>query len=106
MNSSLAHHVSKISEVPGQLFLVKLLFKNKLSVSILGLYAEASLAVRFSQAFDINSMIAKAINESSFVVLGGNFNKNGSQKCASFKKCLDLGLVNSLDGSSYVKKST
>ncbi|KAG9294261.1 hypothetical protein G9A89_021620 [Geosiphon pyriformis] len=106
MDSSLAHHVSKISEVPGQLLLVKLLFKNKLSVSILGLYAGASLAVCFFQAFDINSMIAKAINESSFVVLGSDFNKNGFRKCASFKKCLDLGLVNSLSGSFYVKEST
>ncbi|KAG9296236.1 hypothetical protein G9A89_014828 [Geosiphon pyriformis] len=70
MNTFLAHYVSRISEVPGQLLSVKLLFKNKLSVSILGLYAGAFLA------------------------------------CASYRKCLDLGLVNSLSGSFYIKKST
>ncbi|KAG9290566.1 hypothetical protein G9A89_020936 [Geosiphon pyriformis] len=87
MNIFLARHVSKIFEVPGWLFLVKLLFKNKLSVSILGLYAGVSLAVCFSQSNNINSIIAKVVNESSFVVL-------------------DLGLVNSLSGSSCVKKFT
>ncbi|KAG9298015.1 hypothetical protein G9A89_018843 [Geosiphon pyriformis] len=93
MNTSLAHHVCKVFEVSGQLLLVKLLFKNKLSVFILGLYAGASLAVHFSQANDINSMIVKAVNKSLFVVLDGNFNENDSQKSASFKKCLNLGLA-------------
>ncbi|KAG9300236.1 hypothetical protein G9A89_011309 [Geosiphon pyriformis] len=106
LNTSLACYVCKISEVPGQLLLVKLLFKNKLFMSILGLYAEVSLAVYFSQANDINSMIAKVVNESLFVVLGGDFNEDGSRKSASFRKCLDLGLVNSLGGSSYVKTPT
>ncbi|KAG9307733.1 hypothetical protein G9A89_023298 [Geosiphon pyriformis] len=106
MNSSLVKHVYKISEVPGQLLSIKLLFKNKLSVFILGLYASASSVVQFSQAGEINFLIAKAVNESSFVVLGGNFNKDGSHKCASFKKCFDLGLINSLRGSSFVKSST
>ncbi|KAG9293915.1 hypothetical protein G9A89_019253 [Geosiphon pyriformis] len=64
MNTFLAHYVCKIFEVLGQLFLVKLLFKNKLSVLILGLYAGTSLA------------------------------------------CLDLGLVNSLGRSFYVKTPT
>ncbi|KAG9284052.1 hypothetical protein G9A89_022826 [Geosiphon pyriformis] len=96
MNFSLAKHVCKVSEVPGWLLSIKLLFKNKLSVSILGLYAGASLVVWFSQAGEINSLIAKAINESFFVILGGDFNKDGSHKCASFKKCFDLGLINSL----------
>ncbi|KAG9307622.1 hypothetical protein G9A89_023187 [Geosiphon pyriformis] len=54
-------------------------------------------------AGDINSMIAKTINESSFVILNGDFNEDGSYKCASFKKCLDLGLVNSLSGCFHVK---
>ncbi|KAG9291935.1 hypothetical protein G9A89_004873 [Geosiphon pyriformis] len=45
MNTSLTHHVCKVSEMPDQLLLVKLLFKNKLSVSILGLYTEVFLAV-------------------------------------------------------------
>ncbi|KAG9288899.1 hypothetical protein G9A89_019521 [Geosiphon pyriformis] len=38
-----AKHVCKISEMPGRLLSIKLLFKNKLSMSILGLYAGASL---------------------------------------------------------------
>ncbi|KAG9300421.1 hypothetical protein G9A89_010046 [Geosiphon pyriformis] len=103
VNDSLARHVCKISEVPGRLLSIKMLFKNKLSVSILGLYAGASLATRFSQASKVNSLIAGAVNESSFVVLGGDFNEDGSRRCASFKKCLDLGLVNSLVGNSLAK---
>ncbi|KAG9285560.1 hypothetical protein G9A89_006548 [Geosiphon pyriformis] len=106
MNSSLVRHVYKISEVPGQLLSIKLLFKNRLSVSILGLYAGASLVVWFSQTGEINSIIAKAVNKSSFVILGGDFNEDGSHKCASFRKCLDLGLINSLVGSPAVKMPT
>ncbi|KAG9307087.1 hypothetical protein G9A89_016915 [Geosiphon pyriformis] len=106
MDVSLARHVYKVSKVPGQLLFIKLLFKGKLSVLILGLYAGAFLVVQFSQAGKINSLIAKAVNESSFTVLGGDFNKDGSRKCASFRKCLDLGLVNSLVGSPAVKIST
>ncbi|KAG9289189.1 hypothetical protein G9A89_022498 [Geosiphon pyriformis] len=106
INSSLVRHVCRISEVPGWLLSIKLLFKNKLLVSILGLYASASLAVQFSQAGEVNSLIAKAVNESFFIVLGGNFNENSSCKYASFKKCLDLGLVNSLAGSPASKLST
>ncbi|KAG9303423.1 hypothetical protein G9A89_013749 [Geosiphon pyriformis] len=106
MNSSLAKHVCKVSKVPGRLLFIKLLFRNKLLVSILGLYVGASSAVRFFQAGKVNSFIAKAVNESSFIVLGGNFNENGSYKCASFKKCLDLGLVNSLAGSPALKLPT
>ncbi|KAG9303193.1 hypothetical protein G9A89_000728 [Geosiphon pyriformis] len=49
---------------------------------------------------DINFLIAKAVNESSFVVLGGDFNEDGICKSASFKKCFDLGLVNALGGSN------
>ncbi|KAG9297049.1 hypothetical protein G9A89_000428 [Geosiphon pyriformis] len=51
---------------------------------------------KVSEAGDINSFIAKAVNESSFVVLDGNFNEDGARKSASFKKCFDLGLVNAL----------
>ncbi|KAG9292121.1 hypothetical protein G9A89_005265 [Geosiphon pyriformis] len=76
MNRSLARHVYKVSEIPGHFFCIKLLFKNKLSVSILGLYAGAN---------EINFLIARAMNEFSFVILGGNFNKDDSHKCASFK---------------------
>ncbi|KAG9303855.1 hypothetical protein G9A89_021437 [Geosiphon pyriformis] len=64
------------------------------------------LSDQFSQADKINSIIAKAVNESFFVVLGGNFNKNGSHKCASFKKCFNFGLVNFFGGSFFVKTST
>ncbi|KAG9291717.1 hypothetical protein G9A89_012002 [Geosiphon pyriformis] len=84
MNIFLARYVCKISEVPDQLFSIKLLFKNKLSVSILGLYA----------AGKVNFLIVKTVNESFFVILGGNFNENGSYKCISFKKCSDFGLSN------------
>ncbi|KAG9292351.1 hypothetical protein G9A89_015221 [Geosiphon pyriformis] len=106
MNFFLAKHICKVSEIPGRLLSIKLLFKNKLSVSILGLYAGASLVVQFFQAEEINSFIAKAVNESSFVILDGDFNKDGSHKCASFKKCFDLNLINSLKGSSFVKLPT
>ncbi|KAG9302157.1 hypothetical protein G9A89_020591 [Geosiphon pyriformis] len=106
MNNSLARHIFKISEVPSQLLSVRLLFKNKLSVSVLGLYTGASSSVQFSQAGDINSLIAKMVNESFFVVLGGNFNEDGIRKSASFKKCFDLGLVNVLGGSMLAKTPT
>ncbi|KAG9298537.1 hypothetical protein G9A89_018896 [Geosiphon pyriformis] len=106
MDSSLARHVCKVFEVPGRLLSIRLLFKNKLSVSILGLYAGASLVVWFSQADEINSLIARAVNESSFVILGGDFNEDGFHKSASFKRCFDLGLVNSLVGSPAVKIPT
>ncbi|KAG9289674.1 hypothetical protein G9A89_014409 [Geosiphon pyriformis] len=59
MNSSLTRHVCKILEVPGQLLFIRLLFKKKLSVLILGLYTGASLVAWFFQAGDINSFIAK-----------------------------------------------
>ncbi|KAG9302483.1 hypothetical protein G9A89_006447 [Geosiphon pyriformis] len=106
VNNSLARHVYKVSEVPGRLLSIKLLFKNKLLVSILGLYAGASLAAHFSQASEVNFLIARAVNEFSFVVLGGDFNEDGFHKCASFKKCLDLGMVNSLAGNSLAKNPT
>ncbi|KAG9289652.1 hypothetical protein G9A89_014387 [Geosiphon pyriformis] len=106
LNSLLMRHVCKILEVPGWLLSVRLLFKNKLSVSILRLYAGASSVVCFSQAGNINSFIAKAMNEFSFVILDGDFNEDGSHKCASFNKCFDLGLVNSLGGSLFVKSLT
>ncbi|KAG9296075.1 hypothetical protein G9A89_011927 [Geosiphon pyriformis] len=76
---------------------------NKLSVLILGLYTGASSVAQFSQAGNINSLIAKAVNESSFIIFGGNFNEDSSRKCASFRKCLDMGLVNALDKNSYGK---
>ncbi|KAG9300877.1 hypothetical protein G9A89_015333 [Geosiphon pyriformis] len=106
MNSSLAKHVCKVLEVSDWLLSIKLLFKNKLLVLILGLYANVSLAVWFSQTGNVNFLIAKTVNESFFVIFGGDFNKNSSYKCASFKKCLDLGLVNSLVSSPTMKEHT
>ncbi|KAG9294185.1 hypothetical protein G9A89_021544 [Geosiphon pyriformis] len=106
MNNALVKHVCKVFEIPGHLLSVKLFFKNKLSVSILGLYAGASISVHFSQVDKINSLIAKAVNESSFVILGGDFNENGSHRCASFRKYFDLGLVNALEESLFGKNVT
>ncbi|KAG9287379.1 hypothetical protein G9A89_023751 [Geosiphon pyriformis] len=106
INIFLACYMCKISEISGWLLSVRLFFKNKLSVSILGLYANASSMVRFSQTGDINSIITKAVNKSFFVVLDGNFNENSSHKSTSFQKCLNLSLVNSLVGCLAVKKHT
>ncbi|KAG9286477.1 hypothetical protein G9A89_014643 [Geosiphon pyriformis] len=94
MNNFLAHHVFKIKEIPSYLISVQLLFKGKLSVVILGLYTSAFAETKFGQACKINFIIVKAANSFTFVVLGGDFNKNRSKKSASFKFCLDLGLVN------------
>ncbi|KAG9300794.1 hypothetical protein G9A89_023592 [Geosiphon pyriformis] len=102
INNFLARHVCKVLDIPGRFLSIKLLFKNKLSVLILGLYVGSSLTVRFSQADDINSLIVRAVNESSFIILGGDFNEDGSCKSASLKKCFDLGLVNSLSRSILV----
>ncbi|KAG9305537.1 hypothetical protein G9A89_003600 [Geosiphon pyriformis] len=106
MDVALAKHVYRISEVPCCLFAIKLLFKNKLSVSILGLYAGASASMCFLQAKEINVLIAGAVNKSSFVILGSDFNKDGSCKSASFKRCGALGLVNSLVNSVFLKAPT
>ncbi|KAG9299206.1 hypothetical protein G9A89_013854 [Geosiphon pyriformis] len=82
INSSLAKYIYKISEVPGQLLSIKLFFKNKLSVSILGLYTGASLAT---------------INESFFVILSGDFNKNGSYKYAEPTWANSKGVMKMID---------
>ncbi|KAG9289473.1 hypothetical protein G9A89_008034 [Geosiphon pyriformis] len=87
MNNFLAWHVCKVLDISDWFLSVKLLFKNKLSVSILGLYARSSLA-------------------SSFIILGGDFNEDGSCKSASLRKCFDLGLVNSLSRSLFGKNAT
>ncbi|KAG9286736.1 hypothetical protein G9A89_012286 [Geosiphon pyriformis] len=106
MNRSLARHVYKISEISDHLFCIRLLFKNKLLVSILGLYAGAFLATQFFQTDEINSLIVRAVNKSSFVILGGNFNEDGFHKCTSFKKYHNLGLINSLNRSFFAKAPT
>ncbi|KAG9283982.1 hypothetical protein G9A89_005489 [Geosiphon pyriformis] len=94
INNSLACHVSKIKEISGRIISVRLLFKDKLSVTILGLYTGASFETRFGQALEVNSLIAEAVNSSTFVVLGRDFNKNRSGRSATFKFCLGLGLSN------------
>ncbi|KAG9295800.1 hypothetical protein G9A89_009029 [Geosiphon pyriformis] len=75
--------------------LAKHISKNKLLVSILGLYADASLTAWFSQAAEINFLITRAVNESFFVILGGDFNEDSFRKCTSLKKCFNLSLYNS-----------
>ncbi|KAG9299222.1 hypothetical protein G9A89_013870 [Geosiphon pyriformis] len=99
-------HVSKIDEIPGQLISIRLLFKSKLLVTILGIYTDVSANVRFGQAFAVNSMIASAINSSSFVILDGDFNESDTKKSASLRKCVDLGLVNSFKGHSLASSPT
>ncbi|KAG9302898.1 hypothetical protein G9A89_022314 [Geosiphon pyriformis] len=93
MDNSLACYVSKVEEVSGRVVFVQLLFKGKLLVTLLGLYAGASSETRFGQASEVNSLIAKAVNSSIHVVLSGDFNKNGSDRSVSFKFCLGLSLV-------------
>ncbi|KAG9299531.1 hypothetical protein G9A89_020702 [Geosiphon pyriformis] len=104
MDNSLACHVFKMEEISGRIVSVQLLFRDELSVIFLGLYAGASSEARFGQASEINSLIAKAVNFSTHVVLGEDFNKNGSGRSASFKFCLSLDLVNSF-GSHYLAGS-
>ncbi|KAG9288206.1 hypothetical protein G9A89_020512 [Geosiphon pyriformis] len=100
INNSLARHVSKIEEVPGRIISVHLLFKGRVLVSIIGLYACASSGDQFEQTFNVNSFIAQVVNASSFVVLGSNFNECSSKKSASYGFCLNLGLVNFFGGHS------
>ncbi|KAG9302143.1 hypothetical protein G9A89_020577 [Geosiphon pyriformis] len=85
MNNFLVHYVSKVEKVLGCLISVWLLFKGKLLVTVLGLYAGVLSRTRFGQAMEINSFIAKALNSNTFVVLGGDFNENDSKKSASFR---------------------
>ncbi|KAG9304068.1 hypothetical protein G9A89_005978 [Geosiphon pyriformis] len=98
INSFVARHVSKINEIPGRLISIKLLFKSKLLVTILDIYAGASAGVRFGQALTVNSLITNAINSSFFVILGEDFNELDTKKSASLRKCTNLSLVNSFKG--------
>ncbi|KAG9307608.1 hypothetical protein G9A89_023173 [Geosiphon pyriformis] len=50
------------------------------------------------------SLAHHTVNELFFVILGGNFNEDNSHKCASFQKCFDLELVNSLCNVSEVNE--
>ncbi|KAG9297787.1 hypothetical protein G9A89_011302 [Geosiphon pyriformis] len=105
MDNVLAHHVFKVEKISSWVILVHLLFKDKLSVTILGLYAGVSSEKKFSQALEVNSFITRALNSSTFVVLGGNFNENNSKKSASFRFCLDLGLANLFNAHLLVRAS-
>ncbi|KAG9297125.1 hypothetical protein G9A89_019406 [Geosiphon pyriformis] len=106
MNTSLARHVFKVEEIPGRVISVRLLFKGKLSVTVLGLYAGASSGARFGQASEVNTLIVKMVNSSNFVVLGGDLNENRSGRSVSFKFCLSLGLVNLFVGHHLANSYT
>ncbi|KAG9304496.1 hypothetical protein G9A89_020060 [Geosiphon pyriformis] len=67
MNNSLAHHVSKIDEIPGRVISVCFLFKGKLLVMVLGLYAGAFFGIRFDQAIESNLRGAKKTIDYIFV---------------------------------------
>ncbi|KAG9304623.1 hypothetical protein G9A89_020187 [Geosiphon pyriformis] len=47
MDASLAKHVCKVFKMPSRLISVRLLFKNKLLVTVLGLYADATVIVDY-----------------------------------------------------------
>ncbi|KAG9291772.1 hypothetical protein G9A89_012057 [Geosiphon pyriformis] len=88
---------------------VSLAWHNKLSVLILELYAGASLVVWFSQAGNINSLIVKTVNESSFVILGGDFNEDGfrsadESKWIDFKYAISTNAVMFLDEFAVTMK--
>ncbi|KAG9303437.1 hypothetical protein G9A89_013763 [Geosiphon pyriformis] len=103
VNNSLTCHVFKVEEVKGRALSICLLFKNKLSVFIIGLYTCASNGDHFVQTSVINSFIADTVNKSFFVVLGKDFNEDNSIKRASLRKCLSLDLVNVFGGHSLTK---
>ncbi|KAG9294495.1 hypothetical protein G9A89_009342 [Geosiphon pyriformis] len=95
MNNFLACHISKVEEIPSCVVSICLLFKDKISVSIVGLYVGTSPGTKFGLALKVNFLIAQIVNSSTFVVLDGNFNEDGSRKSASLGFCSDLSLVNS-----------
>ncbi|KAG9301079.1 hypothetical protein G9A89_012462 [Geosiphon pyriformis] len=97
INKNLAKHVSKIFEILGRLLMVCLLFKNKQSVSVLGLYTKASLNKHVIQTGLINFFIARACNKSMFVILGGDFNKDRNKHSSSFNKYVGLDVKRILD---------
>ncbi|KAG9290235.1 hypothetical protein G9A89_022211 [Geosiphon pyriformis] len=90
MNNSLVRHVFKVEKVPGCIILMHLLFKSKVLVSIIGLYACAFPGDQFEQAPRINFFIAQV---------------GKSMKNTSFGFCLNIGLVNSFGGHSLAGAS-
>ncbi|KAG9291558.1 hypothetical protein G9A89_021977 [Geosiphon pyriformis] len=95
INNFLACHISKVKEIPGHVVSICLLFKDKISVLIVRLYAGISPGTRFGLASEVNFFIAWVVNSSTFVVLGGNFNEDRSKKSTSLGFCSDLSLNNS-----------
>ncbi|KAG9291575.1 hypothetical protein G9A89_021994 [Geosiphon pyriformis] len=95
-----------VEKVPGWVVSVWLLFKGKLSVTVLNLYAGASSSVCFGQTSEVNFIIVKTVNSSTFVVLRGDFNKCGSGRSANFRFCSNLGLVNLFAGHHLVNTPT
>ncbi|KAG9305871.1 hypothetical protein G9A89_016523 [Geosiphon pyriformis] len=81
MNNFFVCYVAKIEKISGHLISIWLLFKSKMFVVFLGIYTVC----------EINSLIAKAANFFTFVVLDGDFNEDGIKKSASFKFCSHLG---------------
>ncbi|KAG9301755.1 hypothetical protein G9A89_003302 [Geosiphon pyriformis] len=106
MNNSLACYISKVEAVLSQVILVWLLFKSKISVTVLSLYTSVSAGICLRQVSEVNFIIAKAVNTSTFVVLGGDFNECNSGRSVSFKFCSSLDLVNSFNGYYLVKTPT
>ncbi|KAG9289791.1 hypothetical protein G9A89_015371 [Geosiphon pyriformis] len=70
-----------------------------------GLYTGTSAKTQFFQVSGINFLISRTVNTSPFTVLDGNFNEDRVKRCASFKKCLEVGLTNSLNGFFLSKSS-
>ncbi|KAG9298566.1 hypothetical protein G9A89_018925 [Geosiphon pyriformis] len=77
---------------------------------VLGLYADATLEKRLAYSYVINSIVVEALNGSTFVVLGGDFNKNDfghSSNLKGVKKCINFILVsNGLHSSSFNQRWT
>ncbi|KAG9289757.1 hypothetical protein G9A89_014492 [Geosiphon pyriformis] len=98
MDNFLVCHVFKVEEISSCVVSVHFLFKDKTSVLIVSLYAGASSGVRFSLVSEVNFFIVWMVNSSTFVVLGGDFNKNRFRKSTSFGFCSNLSLVNFFGG--------
>ncbi|KAG9294759.1 hypothetical protein G9A89_008238 [Geosiphon pyriformis] len=82
------------------------MFTSSLDVGFLG--ASVALIMNENLAKDvskISEILARTCNESTFVILDGDFNKDGNKRSSSFSKCVDLGLVNALVNSFYIKTS-
>ncbi|KAG9291925.1 hypothetical protein G9A89_004863 [Geosiphon pyriformis] len=68
MDSFLAKHVYKISEVPGLFLSIRLLFKNKLSVLVLGLYAGALSVLELLVLKIVKAFCEEDVNRFAFLM--------------------------------------